>query len=442
MPPNKYDVYAIGTQECQYSPKAGGNCNTDWNNIIAKNLGDSYIQLTSVNLRDIRLVVFIKNTLFPFVSAIQGSKEATGIANVIGNKGGVGISFNFHGTSFCFVNSHLAAHQSMTTDRNLNVEAILSSLHLGYPDFEVTTQFCHLFFFGDLNYRIDMDRDEVVNLISQQQWDELLEHDQLLNEQRKEKVFYGFHEGPISFAPTYRFIVGTTEYNPKKGRIPSWCDRVLWRSLPGLTYQPGEYSTCPAITTSDHSPVYATFEVDWTPQINIQNLDAIYSKPTCELEFLKLNGHNLATHNHGKTVGEESGRRMDPFLCMWVGTTLAVEGNPLNTAVIKNSHNPAWQRDDLPIIPLYGSIEEGSPIFLFVQVRDSSLSGQDDAVSQCAVPLHSLFEKKSDALNGYRFTATLISQGLPCGELSGMLRVKWLIDEAPKFNANAIISVN
>jgi len=67
-------------------------------------------------------------------------------------------------------------------------------------------------------------------------------------------------------------------------------------------------------------------------------------------------------------------------------------------------------------------------------------TGQDDAVSQCAIPLHSLFSRQSDLLNGYRFTATLLSEGLPCGELSGMLRIKWL-DVAPQLNANAIVSV-
>jgi len=225
-----------------------------------------------------------------------------------------GISFNFHGTSFCFVNCHLAAHQNMIADRNLNVESILSSLHLGCPDFEITTQFCHLFFFGDLNYRIDMERDDVsfiiatlvfsllifnsflkvVNLISEQKWDELLERDQLLIEQKKycscnyvkqqtkinsfcvitekkcsmdsERVLLHSPQlidlssvqtnttlkkwSTIFFFPTNLWLLTLKVHSwYLQGRVPSWCDRVLWRSLPGLTCLPNEYTTCPAITT-------------------------------------------------------------------------------------------------------------------------------------------------------------------------------------------------
>jgi hypothetical protein len=72
----------------------------------------------------------------------------------------------------------------MVEDRNLNVQSILSGLHLGHPDFEITTQFNHLFFFGDLNYRIDLPREDVMDYIERADWTTLLEKDQLLNQKR------------------------------------------------------------------------------------------------------------------------------------------------------------------------------------------------------------------------------------------------------------------
>lgn len=44
-------------------------------------------------------------------------------------------------------------------------------------------------------------------------------------------------------------------YNTK--RIPSWCDRVLWRSLPGCSrnLQLTEYTSTETVTTSDHKYV-------------------------------------------------------------------------------------------------------------------------------------------------------------------------------------------
>lgn len=40
-----------------------------------------------------------------------------------------------------------------------------------------------------------------------------------------------FEEGKLKFAPTYKFKVGASDYDfrSSKVRIPSWCDRILFR---------------------------------------------------------------------------------------------------------------------------------------------------------------------------------------------------------------------
>lgn len=37
-----------------------------------------------------------------------------------------------------------------------------------------------------------------------------------------------YSEGPINFAPTYKYEIGTNKYD--RAHIPSYTDRVLWSS--------------------------------------------------------------------------------------------------------------------------------------------------------------------------------------------------------------------
>lgn len=88
----------------------------------------------------------------------------------------------------------------------------------------------------------------------------------------------GFQEGPIAFAPTFKFLAGGNEYHPD--RTPSWTDRVLWKvrsrqeALEALLAAPGDtnlpppfqlrqlyYTSVPCVTSSDHKPVVAGFSL-------------------------------------------------------------------------------------------------------------------------------------------------------------------------------------
>ncbi|KAJ0116096.1 type ii inositol-trisphosphate 5-phosphatase [Diaporthe amygdali] len=63
--------------------------------------------------------------------------------------------------------------------------------------------------------------------------DSLLPHDQLLRVRKEGKIFHdGWHEGPITFLPSYKYDVGTVGLydSSEKKRAPSWCDRILYRT--------------------------------------------------------------------------------------------------------------------------------------------------------------------------------------------------------------------
>lgn len=72
---------------------------------------------------------------------------------------------------------------------------------------------------------------------------------------RDKKAFNEYQEGQIGFAPTYKFKDGVT-YD--RLRVPSWCDRILWKSK--FVFQT-LYDSVPTICLSDHKPVFGYFLV-------------------------------------------------------------------------------------------------------------------------------------------------------------------------------------
>jgi hypothetical protein len=106
-------------------------------------------------------------------------------------------------------------------------------------------------YFGDLNYRVSMPNDEVRELASHKDYVALVENDQLTSCMRDQSVFAGYSEGPLVFAPTYKYDNGTDRYDTsEKQRVPAWTDRILYRGhgLELMKYDRAE------ILLSDHRP--------------------------------------------------------------------------------------------------------------------------------------------------------------------------------------------
>uniref|UniRef100_A0A8C4MQR7 phosphatidylinositol-3,4,5-trisphosphate 5-phosphatase n=1 Tax=Equus asinus asinus TaxID=83772 RepID=A0A8C4MQR7_EQUAS len=277
-----HDIYVIGTQEDPLGEK-------EWLEILKHSLQEitsmTFKTIAIHTLWNIRIVVLAKPEHENRISHICTDNVKTGIANTLGNKGAVGVSFMFNGTSLGFVNSHLTSGSEKKLRRNQNYMNILRFLALGdkkLSPFNITHRFTHLFWLGDLNYRVELptwEAETIIQKIRQQQYADLLSHDQLLMERKEQKVFLHFEEEEITFAPTYRFERLTRDkyaYTKQKAtgmkyNLPSWCDRVLWKSYPLVHVVCQSYGSTSDIMTSDHSPVFATFEAGVTSQFVSKN---------------------------------------------------------------------------------------------------------------------------------------------------------------------------
>lgn len=114
-----------------------------------------------------------------------------------------------------------------------------------------------------MNYRIDQRRDATIAAAEAGQIDQLLAHDQLLKEMKFNRGFRlrSFVEAPITFAPTYKYDRRSNVYDSsEKGRIPAWCDRILYRTRVADRVQNLHYRRYEA-DVSDHRPISAGFRI-------------------------------------------------------------------------------------------------------------------------------------------------------------------------------------
>lgn len=176
-----------------------------------------YVPLVKERMMGLYLSVYIHRDLRHLVEGTSKSAVTAGlIGGRVGNKGGVGISLKIDGSTFLFLNAHLAAHEGKIQHRISNLLKIKSEIDVDdflRPDDprtmaeDVTDKFDFTFLFGDLNFRLDITRLHADWLISRQEYAQALAFDQLKAQMQNSSAFAGFHEAPINFAPTFKYDV-------------------------------------------------------------------------------------------------------------------------------------------------------------------------------------------------------------------------------------------
>ncbi|OLN82021.1 Inositol-1,4,5-trisphosphate 5-phosphatase 1-like protein 2 [Colletotrichum chlorophyti] len=218
------EIVAVGFQEIvELSPQQIMNSDPSrkqlWESAVRRCLnkraqalgGERYVLLRSGQLVGAALCIFVKASALSNIKNVEGSVKKTGLSGMAGNKGAVAIRFDYANTHICFVTAHLAAGFSNYDERNRDYATIHHGLRF------------------QRNRGID-------------------DHG---------LAFPFYSEARINFLPTYKFDVGTDEYDTSdKARIPAWTDRILRK---GASLRQLAYNSAP-LKFSDHRPVYALFQ--------------------------------------------------------------------------------------------------------------------------------------------------------------------------------------
>jgi phosphatidylinositol-bisphosphatase len=264
------------------------------------------------------ICVFVRDIHLPRVRCVFSDVVGVGVMGMLGNKGGVSIRMQFYDSTICIVNSHLAAHRENVKGRNSDFSNILQKLNfkigpeavrdeirnaslshwllgnasVGTLDHDLT------FWMGDLNYRIveAIETDMIINLCQSGTIDRLRPLDQLNIERDAGRVFQGFEEGLLTFAPTYKYQPGTDLYEQrpeKKIRAPAWCDRVLWYAqdpnhAKQLAYKRSE------LNVSDHKPVMSTFAITFKDIVQNQRKAVLVEVMNVLSRFENKNPPNIS----------------------------------------------------------------------------------------------------------------------------------------------------
>ncbi|KAM7259976.1 hypothetical protein ACFE04_015717 [Oxalis oulophora] len=229
-----------------------------------------YVRIVSKQMVGIYISIWVRKRLRGHINNLKVSPVGVGLMGYMGNKGSVSVSMSLYQSKMCFVCSHLTSGQKDGAEqrRNADVHEIIrrTSFSSVFDVDQPLTIPSHdkIFWFGDLNYRLNLLDTEVRKLVARKQWDELINHDQLSKELRSGNVFDGWKEGLINFPPTYKYEMNSDRYvgeNPKEGekkRSPAWCDRILWlgKGIKQLCYKRSE------MRLSDHRPVTSMFLVE------------------------------------------------------------------------------------------------------------------------------------------------------------------------------------
>lgn len=167
-----------------------------------------------------------------------------------GRKGSVAVSFRFMAIVFTFIVAHLDATQ---------LGRRMKQLRKVIDDASSRCKSDILVIVGDMNFRIDLHRSDILRAARLGAVDPLLAADQLTKLLKtRPHWLYGWSEPEQPpFLPTYKLKRNRRTYDFESGRVPAFTDRVLIRSNMARSVHCLEYTRGNETYGSDHYPILA-----------------------------------------------------------------------------------------------------------------------------------------------------------------------------------------
>ncbi|KAJ1552418.1 hypothetical protein HK405_011401 [Cladochytrium tenue] len=299
------EIYVFGFQELDMSTEAylisDKTKENNWSQAIEtflwKNMDVQYVKVAARQLVGMLLLVYASEKIADLITDVTTEAVGTGLLGMMGNKGAVACRLRYRDSFLCFVNAHLAADPGQVERRNQDQVEIAKRMQFQLPaetphftayhklnpwvasgadspnmpgagarKSHLSIYDCdHMFYFGDLNYRIPLPFETVTEMSSNGLFPQLFELDQLNIEKKAKRAFVDFQEAEVSFPPTFKYDIGTSNFDTsEKKRVPSWCDRIMWFSNPIKRQESdwlvaSKYSCCMGLSISDHKPVMSLF---------------------------------------------------------------------------------------------------------------------------------------------------------------------------------------
>ncbi len=251
---------------------------------------DSYQIVTELDLVGIYIIIFAKKSIIKYIKNFDYQIIKTGFMGSIGNKGACLLRFNINDSKIAIACNHLSAGQELYEARRTEITDILNRSFKKYPSMHFK-DYDYYFFFGDLNSRTSLEYSNQIvdNLIKNHSktlngdFKDILVYDQFKQYQKESSLILQMDEAPIKFSPTYKYNIGSIEYDINKKRIPSWTDRILFKKFSETI--PLAYNKC-LLSLSDHQPIYGLY------RIKTEEIDKI-KKQSIMNEIIKEKAQNI-----------------------------------------------------------------------------------------------------------------------------------------------------
>jgi hypothetical protein len=373
--------------------------------LIQETLGDGYCQVADEQRGQMRLHLWAKRTILKDIVDVRISGANTGIGNVLANKGGIIAALYYRNTRISFMSAHLAAHEGVSyyKTRCDNVKSILREAKtFGLTKkFDDATSSHHMFVFGDLNFRTDFRTEgkhednfnRASALISAKEFERLYSFDELQEGLASGHLLTDFVTLPCHFPPTFK-VERAPGFKYKEQRVPSYTDRILFKSAKGLSNNLKQvaYEPCVDFITSDHKPVRGAFSLMPNGAMDFFDLCGDLT-----LVFRKMRCSNLP-------AGDSDGKS-DPYIMfLWDSIELETDHVTLmdkirelwrgkswpRTSYISKTLNPYWKGERMHLRASHTKI--GYDAMLFLAVIDFDVVGKDEMLGCIALNMRELIK--------------------------------------------------